>query len=270
QGDIKPLEGERDQNFRVTASDGKRFVLKISSAGEEPEVVDFQIRALEYLRSNAPEINVPQVQRTGNGELTGALTSAAGVKHMVRMLSYVEGVPLSTIAAPSLTVARNAGIFQAGVAQSLANFEHPAEDHYLVWNMSNGLIEDPALWKFGKQDIRAFEGRLRPHFAGHVIPALRELRSQVIHSDGHQDNLLVAEGQPDEIAGLIDFGDMVRAPLVCDAAIMALGFAGDAQDPVKLSAAAIAGFNEVYPLTRVECDLLYDGMVMREALSVYC
>ena len=48
-GSFQPLDGERDQNSRVTTADGRQFVLKISSAGEDPEVVDFQVQALLHI-----------------------------------------------------------------------------------------------------------------------------------------------------------------------------------------------------------------------------
>jgi hydroxylysine kinase len=267
-GDLKRLEGERDQNFNLTTAGDARFVVKISCAGEESGVVDFQTTALEHLRLTAPMLPVPKIKRSLDGKFTGVITSVAGQEHMMRVLSYVDGVPLSSCVSPSLETARNAGKFQAQVALSLASFSHPDEDYFLVWDMTNGLIGDSALWAFGQPDIRALENQLRPYFSGHVLPAFKQLRSQVIHGDAHTGNLLIAEGVPEEISGLIDFGDMVRAPLVCDAAILALGFAEGASDPMRICAAAAGGFNEVYPLKQGECDLLYDAMLMREALSV--
>jgi Ser/Thr protein kinase RdoA (MazF antagonist) len=40
------------------------------------------------------------------------------------------------------------------------------------------------------------------------------LRRQVIHSDLHGDNVLTVSDDENRIAGVIDFGDMVRAPLI--------------------------------------------------------
>ena len=45
-GEFTPLEGERDQNHRVTTSDGTSYVLKVSAAGESEGAVDFQVAAL--------------------------------------------------------------------------------------------------------------------------------------------------------------------------------------------------------------------------------
>ena len=45
-GEFLRLSGERDQNFRLTTTDGIQYVLKVSSPAEDPLLVDFQTRAL--------------------------------------------------------------------------------------------------------------------------------------------------------------------------------------------------------------------------------
>ncbi|MGH8224340.1 MAG: hypothetical protein ACREQZ_15330 [Woeseiaceae bacterium] len=49
EGEFTPLDGERDQNHRVTTADGTSYVLKVSAAGESEGAVDFQIAALRHL-----------------------------------------------------------------------------------------------------------------------------------------------------------------------------------------------------------------------------
>jgi len=54
-------------------------------------------------------------------------------------------------------------------------------------------------------------------FEQNVLPVFGSLRHQVIHGDLNPGNVLVAENDDEMIAGVIDFGDMVRAPLIIDA-----------------------------------------------------
>lgn len=56
EGSTRPLAGERDQNCLVQASDGCRYVFKISSPSEPAEVVDFQIAALDHIARVSPEL----------------------------------------------------------------------------------------------------------------------------------------------------------------------------------------------------------------------
>ena len=44
RGDLMPLVSERDQNTRVDADTGERFVLKIANATEDPVVTDVFVR----------------------------------------------------------------------------------------------------------------------------------------------------------------------------------------------------------------------------------
>ena len=46
----KLLPSERDQNFRLTASNGQAYVLKIANSTELEAVLDFQNQAMIYIR----------------------------------------------------------------------------------------------------------------------------------------------------------------------------------------------------------------------------
>ncbi|MDX1557250.1 MAG: hypothetical protein R3212_14580, partial [Xanthomonadales bacterium] len=53
-GDLRPLGGERDQNTRITDSQGRQFVVKVSGAAEDPATVDFQVKALLHVERQDP------------------------------------------------------------------------------------------------------------------------------------------------------------------------------------------------------------------------
>ncbi len=66
-GEWTQLEGERDQNFRLSIDDGRKFVVKIAGPDEDTDVVDFQAQALLYFKENFPQIPVPRIFRTKSG-----------------------------------------------------------------------------------------------------------------------------------------------------------------------------------------------------------
>jgi Ser/Thr protein kinase RdoA (MazF antagonist) len=84
---IQRLVIERDQNFRLTAEDGRRFVLKISNQAEQLEVVDFQNQALLHVAKKDASLPVPGVIPTLDGQLHNQARHA-GEKHYVRVLSW--------------------------------------------------------------------------------------------------------------------------------------------------------------------------------------
>ena len=62
-GEWAPLTGERDQNIRLRAQDGRKFVVKISGPDEDPDLADLQVQALLFLEvplSISTRSGVPQ------------------------------------------------------------------------------------------------------------------------------------------------------------------------------------------------------------------
>src|SRR5512139_2608010 len=66
-GIASPLPSERDQNFLMTVSGGRRFVLKIANATEDYALLDAQNGAMAHVASRAPIC--PAVVPTRTGEL---------------------------------------------------------------------------------------------------------------------------------------------------------------------------------------------------------
>ena len=67
QGKLTPLVSERDQNFRLDATNGRRFVVKIANGAEPAQITDFQIQALLHLEASACTVAVPKLVRTRIG-----------------------------------------------------------------------------------------------------------------------------------------------------------------------------------------------------------
>ena len=105
-------------------------------------------------------------------------------------------------------------------------------------------------------------------FERDALPAFSELRNQVIHNDLNPGNVLVTDDRPARVAGIIDFGDMVRAPLVVDVAIAASYLRSDAVDALGPAAALVAGFDSVTPLDDEELALVHGLMRTRLATTI--
>ena len=266
-GRLTPLEGERDQNHKVTTSGGRAYVLKVSGALEDPGVVDFQTKALQHIASQSPDLAVPRVIPTLMGRDSGIITSDIGVDHIVRLLTYLPGVPFSQGNPPGESAIKALGQFCAHLCQSLSTFTHSHSRHFMPWDMTNGLILSDSLWKAGLGDIRALEGALRPRFEAVFGNALDRLRRQVVHNDLYLGNVLRQDHTSATVVGVIDFGDMVEVPMICDLAILAAGFV-DFDDPLSRTALVVRSFHESVPLQPQEIDRLHDLIFARRVQSV--
>jgi len=267
---VKPLISERDQNFRMRAADGSRYVMKIANAAEDPVVTDFQVQALLYIENRVRQEGIPVVAPKIVPTLDGRVSfrlSVDGVDHVVRVVTYIEGKPLAHDI-PSPALARSAGECLAQLGRALHGFEHPGSNQSLLWDLQRALglrdlieyVRDPA--------VAEAVGAALADYERHALPVLPTLRAQVIHSDLNSDNLVVREDDNDRVAGVIDFGDMLHAPLVADVAIGCSYNRPAAGDPLCLMSEFLAGYHSVTPLEQSEVDILFELIQARICASV--
>lgn len=271
EGELRPLDGERDQNHRLTAYSGRRYVLKVSGASEEKDVVDFQIQALLHLQQHAPELPLPRMISTVYGQYATTIKADDGTEHTVRMLSWLDGIPFSEGTRPGTQALQNIAQFQARLCLGLRGFFHPSANHWMPWDISKALVLNPGLHAHAGEDALAVVQPFLERIRSDVLPALKQLRHQVIHNDGHDGNILRASEQADEVCGLIDFGDMCFAPLLQDLAVSMASFARECARPIDSILAGVAAFHATLPLEDREFDILHDLICMRlvTALLLY-
>src|SRR5882724_3376954 len=264
-GEIEPLYSERDQNFRLRAHSGD-WTLKIASVEETPEMIDCQIRTLRHIERIDPGLPVPRVHPTLEGGSSVTVSRGAD-SYIVYLLSYLPGV-IAEKAPLTETLLRHHGSLVARLGRAMRGFFHPAAGgRELLWDVRMAerflphvaKLDDPAR----RETARAFIEK----FAASVLPRLEGMRAQLIHGDVNPHNLLVDPADTDRITGIIDFGDMIHAPLILDPASAAADFLLDKTDIVDVIEAVTEGYHAVTPLEPAEVDILYDLIVMRLLLA---
>ncbi|MDH4073958.1 MAG: phosphotransferase [Gammaproteobacteria bacterium] len=267
---VKSLVSERDQNFRVRTDDGRECVLKIANAAEDPLVTDFQVRALVHIASRVRAagipIRTPVVLPASGGELSVVIRGDGGC-HVTRLVTFLPGVPLAD-REPSARLARRMGAYLAHLGRALHGFSHPGSHQSLLWDLQQAprlrelirYVRDPATATAVSAVLDEFEQL--------AMPVLPTLRSQVVHSDMNPDNVLVSADDPDTVAGVIDFGDMLYAPLIADVAIGCSYVRVSGGDPLALIAEFVAGYHDVMPLERAELDILFELIQARLCASI--
>jgi hydroxylysine kinase len=269
-GDLMPLVSERDQNFRVSMADGRRFVFKIANCVESSITTDFQIKALLHIEQMQCPIATPRILRTLAGS-DSALIRDGDIAHVCRVVSYLQGTLLSEILT-SPQLAQNLGECAARLDLALLDFEHPGDSPLLLWDLQRAAGLRELLTYIEKLELRAAITACLDDFDARVQPALSTLRRQVIHSDLHGDNVLTESRQQNMITGVIDFGDMVRAPLIMEVAVAASYLRSADADALSLIAPFVAAYNSVLPLRANELELLFDLVRTRLAatISILC
>jgi len=260
RGKASALTGERDRNFRLTAADGAEYVLKFANPAEDPAVTDLQIKALQHIALRDPGFPVPRVVPLPTGAVEIALARPGGPPQRVRMLTFLPGVPLQRVTrGAALRGACGRALARLGLA--LKDFHHPAARHPLIWDLAHfprlrevmGALEHTPAREAVEAVLEAYDARVRP-----MLPSLRH---QVLHNDMNGGNTLVHERDPDCIAGIIDFGDMVETALAIDVAVAAAHHISDL-------GSFISGFHAVRPLMPEEVAVLPTLIAARQCMSL--
>lgn len=264
QGRYRSLISERDQNFRLTTAAGEGYVVKVTGSTESQLVSDFQIDALLHLEAVGLQ-GVPRVFRTLSGQAHGRISSAEGAEYCLRVVTFLEGDLLGdSDTTPAL--ARSFGQRVAELDRALQNFSHPGENQVLLWDMQRagellglcGHIFDTAIRNQVESAIREFKTRLLPGFAN--------LPHQVIHNDANSENVLVDSSSA--VSGIIDFGDMLRAPRIVEIATAVSYFPPGDDDPLTLISAFVNGYQAKNPLLVQELDVLFGLIRTRLSMSL--
>jgi hydroxylysine kinase len=265
---IRALGSERDQNFCLTGADGVSWLLKISHPAEDRQVTQMQTMALLHIAERNGRIPVSRVQPTldGQRELLLDLPERRGC--LIRLLSFLEGAPLHGARGGGGRQRLNLGRSLAELDLALADFDHPAIDHELLWDMTHAERLRGLLPHIQDAAGRRHAQRFLDDFVNRALPAWPRLRAQFIHNDLNPHNVLVDPLDPDRITGILDFGDMVHAPLIQDVAVGSAYQMLDAAHPLETAADFVAGYHAVSPLQEQEVDLLFSLIGTRLVMAV--
>jgi 4-aminobutyrate aminotransferase-like enzyme/Ser/Thr protein kinase RdoA (MazF antagonist) len=280
---VKALPGERDCNFRLRTADSRggqppgaearggqppgatrEFVLKVLHVAADAESTDCLVRVLDHLAEQDPTLPVPRLLPTLQGEALGRFYRD-GVDYATCLVSFLPGRLLSE-SPPSAAILQSVGGTLARVDRALQGFFHPSLTRRLAWDVRrlpelaefSGDIESAALRETINRVSNAFRA---------CLPRLRGLRAQAIHGDCHSANLLV-DIDRQSICGILDFGDMIHAPLIMEPAVAVSELLTEAAAPLESVGAVLQGYAHGLALQPEEVELIYDIVIARHAVTV--
>lgn len=260
EAEARLLTSERDQNFRLCTPAGAEFVLKIANASEAEVVIAFQNAVMRHLQDLDPSLPAPHVIPTRDGafhflqrgHLTRMLTFRAG-----RLMHQVERTPL---------LRASLGKAHARLISALAAFAGETPPGELLWNLLRAQQLRPFLKHIEAPERVAVLEATLDRFEATAAPWLAHAPAQVIHNDLNPHNVVVDEDGA--VSGVIDFGDMVSAPLVCDVAVAAAYHVRDDDAPMADAREYIDAFGAERALSTEETALLPVMVAMRLAMTV--
>ena len=259
-----PLTAERDQNFLISVADKPKYVLKVSNPDEKSDVGNLQTAALIHLAKNGQDLPTPRIIPSKNGEFEVEVEIPDGRTAMARLITVVRGAPLNgSVISPE--IAADLGKTLGRIDLVLADFEHPAANHDLLWDIRKLPEMEGALAHVQDRTGAIIAGKLLTSISEEVLPALKRLPKQVIHNDLNLHN---AFSQGAEVSGVIDFGDMIEAQRVIDPATLCSYLICEDSNPFRLARMAAQSYHKTFALLPEELSIIPDLVVARSLLTI--
>ena len=262
--DLTRVAGE-NENYLVAASSGSRYILKLAGPKEPPAVIELEHAAVEAAAVAHTGIALPRIVPTRDGSVAAVFTTPKGETRLGRLLSFVPGIAWSQDIPATRARRQQAGELIGTLAGALAGMRHPAAQRTHCWDLAAAERLRPNVLLVRDPDRRRLLDQAFFLYAACAKPFLADLPHGLIHGDLNDDNLLVAN---DRITGLLDFGDCLYNPVVCDLAIALAYLLLDEPDPLAAGADIVSAYHRQRALTAAELEVLFPLVCGRLAASL--
>ena len=263
QAEAIALTGERDKNYLLHTQEAGDVVLKFINPAEEAAETDLQIQVLLWLAQQNCAVVVPKALRSRTGDLVCDYTVGEQV-YKVRAYTYLNGVSVAQ-AQMGAALQQSFGAQAAQLVRALEGFDHPALSRVLLWDVMH--LNQLRAWAeevLPQDEMGQFVFAYLNQFEQTILPVLQALPQQVIHGDISKSNTVASSADASSIHGVLDFGDLCKAPRVVELAVAA-SYALDAEtgDLQAALAGIVAAYAAVLPLSEAESALIPDLIIAR-------
>jgi len=267
---LEELPGERDRNYLARENNGESYVLKISNSCETLEFLEVQNYALESTAKLLEQGRIPRVYSNKNGESLSRVRSKSGSPHWMRIVRYVDGLPMADYRPHTKELLEELGGMCGTVTEALQDCPAQPSARKLLWEIHNvqETLYEYMHW-INEEKLRNWVSQLLDLYNQSLVPVGSKLRRGWIHNDFNDYNVLVVPklaGPP--VLGLIDFGDMTHSYLAAEPAVACAYAMLDKPDPLEAAVHLIRGFHNHFPLEEKEIEILFPMVLMRLCLSV--
>ncbi|XP_067871406.1 hydroxylysine kinase-like isoform X2 [Heterodontus francisci] len=295
---VRPMPSYIDQNLHIVVSESqgtedhsKSYVLKVMNTvdSQDADLIEAQTRVMMFLNEKGFPSSTPIP--TIDGKIMSLETIEQKNEyrqHMVRLLTYLPGVPVASLTLDHRTFYRM-GKTIAQMDKCLHEFYHPTTKSLhregFQWSLSNLHLLEKYLHEMEEGDTRSIVEQVIQQFKEKILPNMDKFRGSIIHGDCNEYNILLEpvdpwiEGvvekpgltlpQPEfQISGILDFGDMSYGCFVYELVISITYLMIMGRDPIGVGGHVIAGFESVIPLMEDERDAMFLLVLCRFSQSL--
>ena len=258
------LDGYDELNFLLRGKDDKKWVLKIATDEHNIHFLDAQVKIINHLGKSNMKSKFQQFLLNADGnELTSLVIE--NKNYYIRILSYLDGTFWVDQKNKTEKLYKDFGNFLGQMDKALETFSHPAMHRHYTWDISTAADANRKLQHIQNHEKRRVAGYFLMQFETEVLPELSSLPHAYVHNDANDYNVLVSG---DELAGIIDFGDMVYTARINNLAVACTYAMLNNTEPLDTAEIIVQAYHEINALTEKETDLLYYLIAGRLCISV--
>lgn len=244
--DVKPVT-EADAAAGAEPDTDRHYILKIENPAESYETILLRADVLRLLQVEDPQVPATRLVACADG---GPLSchDSDGTKRWATLTTFLPGSVLSGKGGrPTEPLLQDIGDKLARMQQVLASRnDYQDELGRVLWDVRllPSLAED-ILPIISDAQTRGLVERAVRDYAS-IEQEIESLPETLCHGDFHPGNITVRDDDPNNIAGILDFGDMHKMPAVCDLGTCLAYLADDHVDrPFLPCAETIRGYLRV-------------------------
>jgi 4-aminobutyrate aminotransferase-like enzyme/Ser/Thr protein kinase RdoA (MazF antagonist) len=261
--EIKELNGYSNKNYLIK-SNNESYIFKTYPFNKEVfSFIKAENSTLLFLSQNPNSLTPIPISFKDGTYVKKILLNEELL--ICRPLSFLEGDFLAEVN-PSEKLVQSLGLFLAKMDLELEEFDDfVIKSRQCEWDIQHLLLNEKYIEDIPDAKDRNTVRYFFKQFEENVGPVLPELRKSFIHSDANEWNILVKN---DEIAGIIDFGDMAYSPLINELATAMAYMCYDKDDLFTYALPLIKAYNKVLPLQKKEIGIIYYLMAAKLCISV--
>ncbi len=258
--EVKSLVGYDNLNFLIKDKSGQKFVCKQHNITKGlKDLAIAQCKIIGSLSEEFLDAFPAPILNKENEFITEDKTTILWVLKWVdgRFLHEVEHTP---------ELFQSFGRFLARTNIKLSELDDPViKARRFDWDLQYFLDLKPKSFSISNPSDRKLVDHYFIQFKEFVLTEMPGLRKCIIHNDANDWNVLTQDGK---VSGLIDFGDLVYAPLIQELSVALTYALMGKQDPLQWATYVLKSYHEVYPLEEKEADLLYYLVAARLSMSL--
>jgi 4-aminobutyrate aminotransferase-like enzyme/Ser/Thr protein kinase RdoA (MazF antagonist) len=265
-GAVTRLPGDEDFNFKITTESNKVYLLKISAADQQEEILKFQNELLSFLSQKEIPFSIPEIIPNRNGQRVLSIVLDSQ-KYYVRLITYVKGRLWATINPKTAVLRQDLGTKAGTITKALLDFKHIGTPSASPWDLANVAWTREHVGLF-TEEKSILISRFQRLFTS-IETTFQTLPKSTIHGDVNDYNILVSNNLKNhEVAGIIDFGDATYTQTVNDIAIAIAYIAMGVPDPLEAALDVLKGYAKQYTFTEDELHCLYTLVAMRLVTTI--